>query len=134
MFMNANGPMPCMNFAFPDVCLVPTPAGPIPTPFPNIALMPTAIPSQFKVLTMCMPASNLMTTVPISNGDNPGVAMGVASGMVMGPSSAMMGSTNVMVGGPPAAKMTMPAKQNGISPNTIGMTISPAQITVLVLR
>ncbi|WP_131858198.1 DUF4150 domain-containing protein [Bosea sp. BK604] len=132
--MNANGPMPCMNFAFPDVCLVPTPAGPIPTPFPNIALMPTAIPSQFKVLTMCMPASNLMTTVPISNGDNPGVAMGVASGMVMGPSSAMMGSTNVMVGGPPAAKMTMPAKQNGISPNTIGMTISPAQITVLVLR
>jgi len=126
--------MPCMNFAFPDVCLVPTPAGPIPTPFPNIALMPTAIPSQFKVLTMCMPASNLMTTVPISNGDNPGVAMGVASGMVMGPSSAMMGSTNVMVGGPPAAKMTMPAKQNGISPNTIGMTISPAQITVLVLR
>lgn len=134
MFMNGNGPMPGMHFGFPDVCLVPTPAGPIPTPFPNIALTPTSIPSQVKVLVMCMPASNLMTITPISNGDNPGVAMGVASGLVMGPGSAMMGSSNVLVVGPPASKLAMPTKQNGISPNTVGATIAPSQIRVLVLR
>lgn len=133
MFMNANGPMPGLNFAFPDVCNVPTPAGPIPTPFPNMALTPTAIPSQFKVLTMCMPAANLATVIPMSNGDNPGVALGVASGMVMGPSVAMMGSANVLIVGPPAAKMTMPAKQNGIGPNAVGATIAPSQVKVIVL-
>ncbi|WP_210207881.1 DUF4150 domain-containing protein [Bosea caraganae] len=123
-----------MNFAFPDVCLVPTPAGPIPTPFPNIALTPTAIPNQVKVLAMCMPTHNVMTVTPLSNGDNPGVAMGVASGMVMGPATAAMGSTNVLIGGPPVAKLAMPAKQNGLSPNTVGMTIAPSQIKVMALR
>ncbi len=133
-FWNGNGPMPGMHFGFPDVCKVPTPVGPIPTPFPNIALTPTSIPSQVKVLAMCMPSSNLMTTTPISNGDNPGVAMGLLSGIVMGPGSAMMGSTNVLVGGPPVAKFAMPTKQNGVSPNTVGMTIVPSQIKVMALR
>lgn len=76
----------------------------------------------------------MMTVTPISNGDNPGVAMGVVSGMVMGPHTAMMGSTNVLIGGPPATKMAMPTKQNGMSPNTVGMTISPSQIRLMVLR
>lgn len=134
MFWNGNGPMPGMHFAFPDVCMVPTPAGPIPTPFPNIALTPTAIPSQVKVLAMCMPVHNLMTITPLSNGDNAGVALGVASGMVMGPGSAMMGSTNVLVGGPPVAKLTMPTKQNGLSPNAVGMTVTPSQVKVMALR
>lgn len=131
-FVNNN--LGSVNFGFPDVCMVPTPAGPIPTPFPNIAISAMAIPSQFKVLVMCMPAHNIMTVTPISNGDNPGVAMGVASGMVMGPHTAMMGSTNVLIGGPPATKMAMPTKQNGMSPNTVGLTISPSQIRLMVLR
>lgn len=134
MFLNGNGPLLGMNFAFPDVCMVPTPAGPIPLPFPNMALTPMSIPSQVKVLVMCMPTSNLMTITPLSNGDNPGVAMGVASGLVMGPGSAMMGSTNLLIGGPPATKLSMPSKQNGISPNAVGATIAPSQIRVMSLR
>lgn len=133
-FCNGNGPIPGLNFAFPDVCLVPTPVGPIPTPFPNIALTPTAIPSQFKTLVMCMPSHNMMTVTPMSNGDNPGVALGVMSGMVMGPQLAMMGSTNVLIGGPPATKMTLPTKQNGLGPNAFGATLSPSQIKLMLLR
>ena len=33
-----------------------------------------------------MPAHNLGTSAPMTNGDNAGVGLGVASGMVMGPS------------------------------------------------
>lgn len=132
--MFANCSLGSMNFGFPDVCNVPTPVGPVPIPFPNIAMSAMAIPSQFKVLLTCMPAHNMLTITPMSNGDNPGVAMGVASGMVMGPHSAMLGSTNTMIGGPPATKMIMPTKQNGISPNTVGMTLTPSQVTTLILR
>jgi len=130
-FVNTN--LGVLNLGFPDVCQVPTPVGPVPIPFPNIAISTMAIPSQFKVLIMCSPAHNMMTVTPISNGDNPGVAMGVVSGMVMGPQTALMGSTKVMIGGPPTTKMAMPTKQNGMSPNTVGMSLTPSQIRVMVL-
>ena len=42
------------------------------------------VPAAYNVLFMCAPAHNLSTTIVLSNGDNPGVAMGVASGTVMG--------------------------------------------------
>ena len=47
--MFANTQMMGMDMAFPDVCL--TPAGPavVPIPYPNIAMGPTAIPSQVTV-------------------------------------------------------------------------------------
>jgi hypothetical protein len=125
--------MPGMDFAFPDVCLTPTPVGPIPIPYPNINMSVTAVPTQFNTFIMCMPAHNMTTLRTISMGDNAGVNLGVMSGMDMGPGGAMMGSATFFVGGPPATKLTMPTKQNGVSPNAIGMTISPSQIRMLVL-
>ena len=133
-FWNGTGPMPGMHFAFPDVCRVPTPVGPIPMPFPNFGLTPTAVPSQTKVLAMCMPTHNLMTITPMTDGDSAGVALGVISNLMMGPSCAMMGSTNVLVGGPPVAKFGMPTKQNGTVPNAVGMTIAPSQTKVMSMR
>lgn len=138
--MFANCQMGGMNMAAPDVCLtpVPTPAGPVPTPipYPNIAMGPTALPptAALKILLMAGPAHNLMTTIPMSNGDNPGVNMGVASGMVMGPSRHTMGSTNVLYGGSPATKMTSMTGQNGMSLNVPGLTLVPAQFKVLLMR
>lgn len=94
--MFAKTQMGGMDFAFPDVCLtpIPSPVGPIPTPipYPNIAIPMMAIPSQFKVLTMCMPNHNLMTITPMSNGDNAGLFMNPLSGMVMGPQRNLFGS------------------------------------------
>lgn len=81
-----------------------------------------------------MPAHNLMTTHPMSLGDQPGVNLGPASGMFMGPVRSLMGSTNVFTGGPPATKMLGITGQNGLSPNAVGATLSPSQIKVIVLR
>ncbi len=136
--MFANCQMGGMNMAAPDVCKtpIPSPAGPVPAPipYPNMAMGMTAIPNQFKVLLMAGPAHNLMTTIPMSNGDNPGVYMGVASQMVMGPSRHLFGSTNVLYGGMPATKMTSTTGQNGMSLNIPGMTLVPAQFKVLLMR
>jgi len=138
--MFANCQMGGMNMAAPDVCLtpIPTPAGPVPTPipYPNIAMPMTAIPPTacLKVLLTAGPAHNLMTTVPMSNGDNAGVNLGVASGMVMGPCRHTMGSTNVLYGGMPATKMTSMSGQNGMSMNIPGMTLVPSQFKVMLMR
>lgn len=127
-----------LDMAMPDVCLtpVPTPAGPVPTPipYPNIAMPMTAVPSQFSVLVMAMPAHNMMTVTPVSNGDNAGVNMNPLSGMVMGPTRSMMGSTNVMMGGLPATKMLSPTGQNGMSPGAFGASLAPSQVKVMSLR
>jgi len=134
MFMNTQ--MGGMHFAMPDVCLTPTPVGPIPIPYPNIAIGMTAIPptASLKVLTVAMPTHNMMTTVPMSNGDNAGVNMGVMSGMVMGPTRHMIGSFTTLVGGMPCTKMTSMSGQNGMSLNIPGMTLVPAQFKVLVMK
>jgi len=81
-----------------------------------------------------MPAHNLATQIPLSMGDNAGVAMGVASGMVMGPSRHLMGSFGVIYEGTPATKMTSPTGQNGMSLNAPGMTLAPAQFKVMILK
>ena len=119
------------NFAFPDVCL--TPAGPavVPVPYPNIAMQPMGVPAAFNVLWNCTPAHNLKTVVPLSNGDNAGVATGVASGMVMGPCRHVTGAFTVLVGGAPATRLTSASIQN--STNAPGMAIAPSQAKVLIL-
>lgn len=124
-----------MDFAMPDVCLTPTPVGPIPIPYPNIGVPLMAIPptASLKVLTVVMPTHNLMTTTPMTNGDNAGVNMGVMSGMVMGPSRNMIGSFKTLVGGMPVTKMTSMSGQNGMSLNIPGMTLAPSQVKVMVL-
>jgi len=135
--MFANCQMGGVNNAMPDVCKTPAPPAPfVPIPYPNIALGSTALPPTacLKVLLMAGPAHTLMTTIPMSNGDNAGVLMGVASQMVMGPSRHLMGSTNVLYGGIPATKMTGMTGQNGMSMNIPGMTLVPAQIKVLLMR
>jgi hypothetical protein len=129
--MFANTQMMGMDTGFPDVCLTPSPAGPVPIPYPNIAMGPTAIPGQVKVFNFFTPAHNMATTVPLTNGDNAGVATGVASGMVMGPSRHLTASFTLLVGGTPATKMTSVALQN--STNCPGCRIVPSQATVLLL-
>jgi hypothetical protein len=76
----------------------------------------------------------MSTTGTISNGDNAGVAMGVASGMVMGPDRHMMGSFGVIVQGMPVTKMTSMTGQNGMSLNVPGMSLVPSQFKVLILK
>lgn len=135
--MFAKTQMAGMDFAMPDVCLtpIPTPAGPVPTPipYPNTGVPVMAIPTQFKNLTLCMPNHNLMTITPMTNGDNAGVNMGVASGMVMGPAKNLMGSVKTLIGGLPATTMLKPTGQNGMSPNMVGASLAPSQVKLLIM-
>lgn len=139
--MFANCSLMGMNFAMPDVCLtpIPSPVGPIPTPipYPNIALLPTAIPptaSMTNLLTM-MPAHNLMTTIPLSNGNQPGcMPGGVASGMIMGPSRNILGSFKTMYSAMPATRALMDiTMQNLTNCPGLGRNMIPSQFKVLIM-
>ena len=128
--MFANTQMAGQDMATPDVCLTPSPAGPVPVPYPNIAMGPTAIPSQVKVLIQGAPQHNLSTTIPMTNGDNAGVNMGVASGTVMGPSRHLTAAFTVLICGAPATRLGSSSLQN--STNCPGSRIVPSQTKVIV--
>jgi hypothetical protein len=134
--MFANCSLNGMDMGVPDVCLTPAPPSPspIPVPYPNTANLPMALPptTSLKHMISMMPAHNLGTVIPMSNGDNAGVAGGVASGMMMGPARNTMGSTKVFTGGMPSTKAFSPAMQNNTNcPG--GMTMVPSQFKVMIL-
>jgi hypothetical protein len=126
----ANTQMLAMDFGFPDVCRTPPFAEPL--PYPNIAMAETAIPTQFETLIMCMPAHNVTTIKPLTQGDDTGVMGGMVSQVDMGPCMHVDFVTNVMIGGPPATKLLNMTMQNLI--NIDGMTIVPSQVTVMMLQ
>ena len=77
---SSGGITPC----FPDVCKTPSPGGPIPIPYPNIAKSSDTAKGAKKVKCdgkpVCLKTSNFKTSV----GDEPGVAKGVASSKTKG--------------------------------------------------
>lgn len=129
--MFANTQMMGTDMGFPDVCLTPTPAGPVPVPYPNVAMGPMGVPAAYHILFMCTPAHNLSTSVPLTNGDNAGLATGVASGTVMGPQRHVTGSFTCLVGGMPASRLTSVAIQNNT--NCPGVRLVPSQVKVMIL-
>lgn len=76
----SGGISPC----FPDVCKTPSPGGPIPIPYPNIAKSGDTAKGTKKVKCdgkpVCTKDSNFSTSV----GDEPGVAKGVVSSKTKG--------------------------------------------------
>ncbi len=129
--MFANTSMMGMDLGFPDVCLTPAAPAPIPVPYPNIAMGPMAIPSQTTVFIEAMPAHNLATEIPMTNGDNGGLIGGVASGTDMGPSRHLLGANTVLFGAMPVTRLTSMTIQN--STNAPGVRLVPSQVKVLVL-
>ncbi len=114
-----------------DVCKTPTPAGPIPTPYPNIGMLPTAEPPCANVFIMGSPAVTKTSQIPLTNGDQAGVAMGVVSGQIMGEAKFTMGSMKVKFAGAPAVRMTDPTTQN--ANNAVGACLVPSQNKLLIL-
>ncbi len=129
--MFANAQLMGLDTGFPDVCLTPAGPTPVPVPYPNLAAGPMGVPAAYNVLFQCAPAHNLGTTIPLTNGDNAGLAMGVASGTVMGPSRHLTGAFTVLVGGMPVTRLTSMSLQN--STNCPGARLVPSQTKVLVL-
>ena len=127
--MFANALMGGLNLGFPDVCLTPPTA--IPVPYPNISFGPLGFPPSPNVMWACTPAHHLMTTPMLSIGDTPGVMMGVASGTDMAPTRPVIGAFTTLVNGIPATRLTSINIHNNT--NAPGMTIVPAQPKVIIL-
>jgi hypothetical protein len=133
-FASTMGTGMCM--AFPDVCLTPSAAGPVPIPYSNMAQLAMANPSTcaINVLIFGKPAATTMTIMMMSNGDEPGCNGGVMSGVFIGPAQFKLGSATVMMGGAPAAYLGSLVGQNGLgSANVpVGVQTVPSQTIVMV--
>lgn len=119
-------------FAMPDVCKTPAPpAPPVPIPYPNIAMPMMGNPATTKVMISGMPALTKASKISMSNGDQAGVAGGVASSKIMGPTEFIMGSMKVKLEGNPAVRLGDPTKQN--DGNTVGSVLAPSQAKVMIM-
>ncbi len=131
---NAGGQ--CLGF--PDVCKTPTPAGPIPIPYPNIAMANQAKGSTTsKKVKVCN--KNMCTTkteISMSSGDEAGTAGGgVVSSKFKGPALYKKGSTKVKIEGAPAVHLTSMIGMNGGANANMpaGVQIAPSQMKVTVM-
>ena len=121
-----------MNFAFPDVCLTPVGPAMAPIPYPNFHFTTLSIPSAYNVFASCGPVLTMMGSGLMSVGDNVGVSMGVASGMVASSQRYLLGCFTLLVSGGPAVNMSKMTMQN--LTNTVGMNLLPSQFRSLFLK
>lgn len=123
-------------FAFPDVCKVPAPpAPPIPTPFPNTAMLNQAngATCSKKVTILNQPVVTIASEVTRTMGDEAGTLKGLTSGTNMDKATFKMGSMKVSVEGNNCVTLLKSTAQNGTSANApAGMVIAPSQTKVLV--
>ena len=133
MVMPASTTAGGMALAVPDVCKVPTPAGPVPTPFPNMAMLNTADGFCPKVLIDSKEVIVETSKIPQSQGDEAGVGMGVTSGTQMQQVVFKQYSPKVIAGGKKVVHMLSQTAHNGSNPNAPGGTqVVPSQAKVLV--
>jgi uncharacterized Zn-binding protein involved in type VI secretion len=125
-----------MCMAFPDVCKTPTPVGPVPIPYPNIAQLAMANPGTcaMNVLIFNKPAATTMTMIMLSSGDEAGCAGGVVSSLFIGPAQFSLGSMVVSIAGAPAAYLGSLIGQNGVGAANMpaGVQVVPSQPIVTV--
>ena len=105
--------------ATPDTCNTPSPTGPVPMVYPNMAMLNQANPSTLstKVKIENQAACMKSTVITMTSGDEAGSAGGVVSGTFKGPAQFKKGSTKVTIEGEPAVFQTCTVGQNGTNGN-----------------
>src|SRR5690348_6182262 len=83
----------------PDVCKTPTPGGPVPTPYPNIAQSITLSDGTTTVKGDKAMAANKGSKLALSNGDQAGTLGGVKSNVFMKEATWLMYSFDVKLDG-----------------------------------
>jgi hypothetical protein len=107
-----------MSNVFPDVCNTPTPAGPVPIPYPNIGQSADTIAGPPMVTCEgAMPMTKGAKYVK-SSGDEAGSAGGLLSGRFIGDCEFMMYSFDVMFEGQNVCRLGDPLLHN--AKNTMG--------------
>jgi hypothetical protein len=116
-----------------DVCKTPSPAGPVPLPYPNIAMCMQAS-GESSIVKFCGAwALTVASKIPMSTGDEPGVAGGVISSRFKGEVQYKKGSGKVKIEGKSAVHVTSMTGHNGSNANMpAGLQAVPSQVIVLV--
>ncbi len=114
-----------ISIAFPDVCKTPTPGGPVPIPYPNIAQSTDTAKGSSTVKMDGNPIMLKGSNFKMSTGDEAGSAMGVVSNKIKGKAEFTMYSFDVKVDGKNVCRLADPMQQNMGSP---GNAFSPAEI------
>ena len=123
-----------ITLGFPDVCKVTLPIGIVPIPLPNFVFSILSIPNVVDHFIQAMPVHNLMTTTPISTGNEISAPLGgVVSNRFIGDKRNILGSFKTFYSCMPVTRMLDPAGQNGSVLNVPGINLSPSQIKVLIL-
>ncbi|HET9958679.1 MAG TPA: DUF4150 domain-containing protein [Polyangiaceae bacterium] len=105
--------------AFPDVCKTPTPAGPVPIPYPNIAMSSDTAQGAKSVNADGNPIAIQGSVFSQSTGDEAGSAGGVVSSCIRGKAEFVMYSFDVKADGKGVARLGDLMLQNkGSAPNT----------------
>jgi hypothetical protein len=119
----------------PDVCKVPAPpAPPIPTPFPNIAMVNQASNTSTKVKFKGKQVVTKKSKISRSQGDEAGTLGGMISNVNMNEASFKKVSSKVKAQGQGVAHLTSVTGQNGSNANVpCGSQIAPSQTKVLVM-
>lgn len=133
MYMLTMGPGTL--FCFPDICETYEGVAVTPIPYPNTCETSTSAPAAYNVLVDCMPALNQLSFGLVSEGDDAGILLGVASFIISGEAYYMLGCETILVDGVPAQRLTSITAQNCmvVLLNGVGACISPSQCTVLAL-
>ncbi len=105
--------------AVPDVCKTPSPGGPIPIPYVNIAMDSNITDGADSVKIEGNPVANIGAKISTSTGDEPGSAGGgILSGKIKGTVTWKMGSLDVKAEGKSVVRFVDTDFHNGNSFNT----------------
>jgi carboxyl-terminal processing protease len=114
-----------MNIGFPDVCLTPVGPAVVPIPYPNFALTAQAAVFSPIVRVSGVNALNLGSTIPMTFGDD----AGVAHWSFKGPGRYVMGNPIVSIDRLPAINLTCPTMGN-TGNNALGAVLVPSATNV----
>jgi len=122
---------------FPDVCKTPSPGGPVPAPYPNVALLNQASGAtcsrKVRIQNKKVVVQN--TTITTSTGDEAGSVGGVISNMIKGPAKPRRSSSTVRCEGKAAVFQTCTFGMNGNNANVPAGTLTMcAQMKTKVTR
>jgi carboxyl-terminal processing protease len=111
--------------AFPDVCNTPVGPATVPIPYPNIAMNAQATAFSMGVKVSMMNALNMSSVIPMTNGDQ----AGVAHPTVMGAARYTMGNPIVFVDKQPAICLLCPTTGNNMNA-PLGAVLVPSAVNV----
>jgi Toxin PAAR-like domain len=102
----------------PDVCKTPSPGGPIPVPYPNLAMDSNLADGAASVQIEGNPVGHVKSKISTSSGDEPGTVGGIMSNVNKGTCTWKMGSPNVKAEGESVVRFVDTTFHNGNSFNS----------------